>query len=436
VIDSDVTRWLCDNAENLNTIDQDSDDFSDLEPLRDIVGDARVVAVGESTHRVHDFYQIRHRLTRFLAAELGFTAFVMESGFPEGLRVNDWVLGGPGDLTELLHHGITYHMGKCAEMRDQLEWMRAYNATHERPIRFYGMDVPDSAASARPAVEAALAYLDDVDPAYAKAVREMLCPLFDYLPTDRTGLAWAAPALHAYMALDKGVRYEMTARIGDLTERLLAQRVVYTARSTVDRYELAYRCAATGRHTDAFLQAMASSAERTYDGANIRDVAMAENVEWILGREDRIVVAAANGHVQRWPFSMPLLTNDLTMLGEHLAASLGEQYVVIGSAFGGGRLFLHRPVLGGPAGHTEIFFEDMDSPDPDSLDALLATAHLPRYLLDLRKIPPSGAVAERFAAPSSIMTGAQPTPVNPMVAFDAVVYLDRVGPWHTVIPST
>jgi erythromycin esterase len=434
--DSDVTRWLRDNADSLPTSDPDSDDFSDLAPLRDIVGDARVVAIGESTHRVHEFYQIRHRLTRFLAAELGFTAFVMESGFPEGLRVNDWVLGGPGDLTELLDHGITYHMGKCAEMRDQLEWMRAYNATHERRIRFYGMDVSDSAASARPAVEAALAFLDDVDPAYATAARAALSPLFDYLPADRAGLAWAAPALHAYLALDATVRHELTARIGDLTERLLAQRVVYTARSTVDQYEQAYRCAATARHTDAFLQAMAASAGRTYDGANIRDAAMAENIEWILRREDRIVVAAANGHVQRWPFSMPFLTNDLTMLGEHLAASLGERFVVIASAFGGGRLFMHRPIPGGPAGHTEIFFEDMTSLDPDSLDALLATANIPNYLLDLRKVPASGDVAERFAAASSIMTGTQPTPVNPMAAFDAVIYLNRVSPWHTVVEST
>jgi erythromycin esterase len=321
-------------------------------------------------------------------------------------------------------------------MRDQLEWMRAYNATHERRIRFYGMDVSDSAASARPAVEAAFAFLDDADPAYATAARENVLPLFGYLPADRTGLAWAAPALHAYLALDAAVRDELTARIGDLTERLLAQRVVYTARSTVDRFEQAYRCAATARHTDAFLQAMAASAERTYDGANIRDAAMAENIEWILRREDRIVVAAANGHVQRWPFSVPGLTSGLTMLGEHLAASLGERFVVIASAFGGGRLFLHRAIPGGPAGHTEVFLQDMTSLDPDSLDALLATANVPNYLLDLRKVPATGAVAERFAAAGSIMTGMQPTPVNPTVAFDAVIYLNQVSPWHTIIEST
>jgi hypothetical protein len=58
------------------------------------------------------------------------------------------------------------------------------------------------------------------------------------------------------------------------------------------------------------------------------------------------------------------------------------------------------------------------------------------YLLDLRKVPATGAVAERFASADSIMTGMRPTPVDPMVAFDAVIYLDQVSPWRTVIEST
>lgn len=421
-----IAQWLRDNAHTLHT---DPHDVSDLEPLRDIVGDARVVAIGESTHRVHELYQIRHRLTRFLVTELGFTAFVMESGFPEGLRVNDWVRGGPGDLDELLHHGITYHMGKCAEMRDHLTWMRA------REVRFYGMDIPDSSASARPAVEACLAFLADADPDYAAAVRASLLGLFDYLPTDRGGLAWAAPALHAYLALDARVRNELTARIGDLAERMQAQRVVYTARTNPARFAPAFRCAVTARHTDAFLQAMAAAKNRTYAGANLRDAAMAETVEWILEREDRVVVAAANGHVQRWPFTIPMLTNGMTTLGEHLAATLGERMVVIGSAVGGGTFFLHRPIPGGPPGHTEVFTEDLTTLDPHSLDALLATAGIPHYLLDLRAVPATGPVADRFAAATSTMTGMQPTPVNPVAAFDAVVYVDKVTPWHTFVDA-
>jgi erythromycin esterase len=431
-VDVDVVEWLRGNSHRLRTLDPADEDFSDLEPLRELVGDARVVSIGESTHYVHEFYQLRHRVARFLLTELGFGALVMESGFPEAIAVNDWVLGGPGDLDALLHNGISYHMGKCAEVRDQLEWMRTYNAGHDREIRFYGMDVPGSSAMALPAIEACLPLLDDVDPAYAQVVRTSLLPLFDYLPADRTGRAWAAPTIQAYFALEPPVRHELTARIGELAERMQAMRVDYAALADAHRVDVACRCAANARHVDAFLAAAAAGATRTYRGANIRDAAMAENVEWILRREDRIVVAAANGHIQRVPFRAPPIVNDeLTMVGGHLAASLGEQVVTIASSFGGGRLFLHQPIPDGPPGHTRAFVKDLDPPPADTLDALLASAGTPTYMLDLREVPASGPVADRFAAATSIMNGSQPQPIDPLAAFDAVVFVDTVSPWHT-----
>ena len=400
----------------LRTLDPDDEDFSDLEPLREIVGDARVVAVGESTHRIHEFYQLRHRVTRFLVRELGFTGMVMESGFPEGLAVNDWVRGGPGDLDTLLHDGITYRFGRCDEMRGQLEWLRS----RDGQVRFYGMDVPGSSATNEPAIESCLPLLDDVDPSYAKVIRETLLPLFDYLPADRSGCAWAAPALQAYMALDPARRYEITARVGALAERMQAMRVVYGGG---DRVDAAIRCAATARHMDAFQEAMADAATRTYPAVNIRDAAMAENVEWILEREDRIVVGAANSHVQRQPlWAPPVINNKLTTLGQHLAAALGDDFVVIGTTFGGGTLALHRPLLDGPPGHTELFTHQVGPFEPDTIDAELSAVGLPLHLTDLRQA--------RSVAATKIMLDSQSYPVDPATAFDALVHIDAVTPWH------
>jgi erythromycin esterase len=400
----------------LRTLDPDDEDFSDLEPLREIVGDARVVAIGESTHRVHEFYQLRHRVTRFLVRELGFTAMVLESGFPEGLAVDDWVCGGPGDLEALLNEGITYRFGRCEEMRGQLEWMRSLNGR----VRFYGMDVPGSSATTVPAIEACLPLLDDVDPHYAKVIRDRLLPLYDYLPTDRSSRAWAAPALQAYLALDAGRRHEITARVVAFAERLQAMRVRYGGD---DRVETAIRCAATARHTDAFHAAMADAATRTYPSANMRDAAMAENVAWILDREERIVVGAHNGHIQRQPLWAPPIINDpQTTVGEHLAAALGDDLVVIASAFGGGTLELHRQLPGAPLGDIELFTEEVGPFAADTIDGVLAAAGPPLHLADLRSVTSIDA--------TKTMNGPQPQPLDVLAAYDAVVYVDRVTPWH------
>lgn len=427
----DVSAWLRANAMPLATLDPACDDFSDLEGLKEVVGDARVVAIGESAHRVHESYQLRHRLLRFLVAEMGFGAYVLESGFPEGVRVGEWVLGGPGELDDVLWNGITYHFGKCREMRAQLEWMRSWNAGHEHKVRFYGGDLPGYAVSSRPATEIVLDFLDEVDPAYAGSLRRTLLPLYDYLPEDLTGLAWQVPAVQAYLALVPEKRHELSAQIASMAARLRAMQVVYSGCSSPDRAETASRCALAALQLDQFTEVGTDAATRAYEGANVRDAAFADNVRWILEREGRIVLAAHNGHIQRWPF----LTPTMTMLGQHLAPMLGDDMVVIGTTFGGGSMWAHRPKEGGPPGHTEAYVEDLPPPDPRTIDALLAEAGLPLYLLDLRKVPGKGPVADRFRAATGIRTGPLTIDVDPLAAYDALVHVDRLSPWETLIKS-
>ena len=70
--------------------------FADLQPLKPLIGAARVVALGEGTHGTREFFQMKHRLTEFLAAEMGFTLFVIEANMPEAYRINEYVLTGKG----------------------------------------------------------------------------------------------------------------------------------------------------------------------------------------------------------------------------------------------------------------------------------------------------------------------------------------------------
>lgn len=195
----------------------------------------------------------------------------------------------------------------------------------------------------------------------------------------------------------------------------------YAASADPGRVELALRCAAMARHTDAFIAAMPEGAGRTYPGANIRDYAMAETMEWILGRESRVIVTAHNGHVQRCPFWGPPVINDkLTTVGQHLARSLGPELVVIGSAFGGGTLELHRQKVDAPPGHVELFTQAVGPFEPTTIDGTLAAAGIPLYLTDLRAEPISA---------THLMNGAAAQPIEPG-AFDAMVFMDSVTPWH------
>ena len=53
-----------------------ADDYDDL---LELIGDARVVMLGESTHGSHEFYAERSRITQRLIAETGFRAVAVEA---------------------------------------------------------------------------------------------------------------------------------------------------------------------------------------------------------------------------------------------------------------------------------------------------------------------------------------------------------------------
>src|SRR4051794_24028009 len=77
-------------------------DFSDLQPLKQILKDVRVVGLGENTHGTREFFQVKHRLLEFLVREMRFTAFALEAGYGACEPINNYVLYGKGDLTTVL----------------------------------------------------------------------------------------------------------------------------------------------------------------------------------------------------------------------------------------------------------------------------------------------------------------------------------------------
>ncbi|WP_033433810.1 erythromycin esterase family protein [Saccharothrix syringae] len=66
--------------------------------LRDIIGDARVVATGEHSHFIDEFDSLRRRVPRFLVERRGFTAPAFEYGFAGGLPLDAWVRGEGADI--------------------------------------------------------------------------------------------------------------------------------------------------------------------------------------------------------------------------------------------------------------------------------------------------------------------------------------------------
>ena len=412
-------------------------DLSDLEPLRGIVGDARVVAIGESAHYCHEFYQVRDTLTRFLVERLGFTAIAFESGFPEAWLVDDWVRGGAGDVADVARSGMTYMFGRCAEMREQLTWLRAWNGGRQRQVRWYGIDLPASCGSLRPALRGAESFLARADPQVVPRLARLRDLGASFADADPATDSEARAALRAYCALPRSDRDELTGLLADLSARFDAARLDYIGRAGEPAYAVARQHVRAAVQLDAWIRDYASAAagEHAFFDVNIRDAAMAQTVQWILEREQRLVVLAHNLHIQRTPYALSWLGTgaepaSASSLGHHLGASLGQRYVTIGTTFGSGEVIGIEEGDGDTRGwDVRDVVRRLGPAGTDVVDGLLDAARGTPGVLDLRALDQDGKAL--IGAAGKMRCLDQVIDVPALDAFDALVHVPRVSLWQS-----
>lgn len=331
---------------------------SDTASVVDLVHGARVVALGEGAHNIENFLDIRNWLLHLLVTQLGFTAIVTESGFAEGLAVDDFVMGGPGDPMTVARHAISYRFGECTPAVEQLRWMRRHNTNRgaRNPVHWYGMDLPGDSTSPQEALRVCLARIP------AASGDDDLLRRADFGRRAQASARWAA--------LPGDERDRLYAGIADVVRRTLAQG------DTVARH-----CA---RSLVAFVEESRCASD---DGAMwARDAFMAETVLWALERHDRILMCAHNAHVRRTP------QDGRPMAGSALSGYLGAEFRSIGQTYGAGpevrfrnrsdrafdwdvELIEHHPAPGTLAFELERTFADSSAPEH-----IIASADLPSSL--------------------------------------------------------
>jgi erythromycin esterase-like protein len=140
----------------------------DLDPLLDLIGDARYVLLGEASHGTAEYYTWRTQISRRLIAEKGFSFLAVEGDWPDCYRVNRYVKGlddaGEG-AREVLHAFERWPTWMWAneEVVALAEWLRENNDARpdDRKAGFYGLDV----YSLWESLYSIMGYLHRTDPA-------------------------------------------------------------------------------------------------------------------------------------------------------------------------------------------------------------------------------------------------------------------------------
>ncbi|MEO8448404.1 MAG: erythromycin esterase family protein [Gemmatimonadota bacterium] len=406
--------WATKNAHRLETTEP-GHGLHDLAPVQAVAGTARVGAVGESIHGVREFLGLRHRMVELLVEKIGFTAVAIESGLPDSTIVYDYVLGADS-TAGMWNLGFTWTMASFGDMRELVDWMRAYNRdpAHLRKLHFYGVDVAGGNGSWVPAAEYVLAYLDRVEPQYAKVVRARLLPLLEKFAKDGF-----TQTNESFSALTLEERNAVAAYVNELADRLELLRVPYLAVSSKEDYDWAHRIGQSLRYSSAMVT-NCEARNRVNPVWNARDLAMAENVRWIREREGRgrgVIVLAHNAHIQTTKSVAAVVAANSTSLGMFLHSMIGGDYRSIGFAFNQGAMWAE-------AG-TRI---ELPPAETGSIDWALAQVGLPLFFVDFRTIPKAGAVRAWLDRPVKQRIQNMSTEYNEFQSWDGLVFVNTITP--------
>ncbi|MGW7534249.1 erythromycin esterase family protein [Amycolatopsis sp. NPDC054798] len=384
----------------------------DVSSITGLIGDARIVAIGENNHHIREFGELRARLLRSLVEDHGFTVVGFESGFAEGELVQQWLSGGPGTVADAGRDGFTFSLGDSAEVHEMLTWMRKHGG-----VRFAGLDLPSSAGSPQPALRVVRSFVEEADP-------EVL-PLVDAAITasEPYSAVSSAVAPGRYAAMSVAERDAATAALTTLVAHLRSLSPVYRQRSEPARYAIAEHHAVGALRVDMYLRelsAMMSGTAPSLQGSS-RDTYMAATVKLLrrlYGEGEKIVVMVHNGHLQRVPFAaLPTMT--FPSAGTHLAAEFGDDYFALGLTAGIGTTTGLEPDETERLGF-RVYEQELEPPAEGSVEAALAGSD--PCVVDLRRDREQG-----LTGPSSLRHAHMFTKVDVVQAFDALVYLPTMS---------
>ncbi|HYO25127.1 MAG TPA: erythromycin esterase family protein [Lacipirellulaceae bacterium] len=394
-----------------------------------------LLGLGEALHGGEEILIFRNRLFQRLVEVHGFTAIAIESSFPRGFLVNDYIAGrGPHAYEEIEEAGFGHGFGKVAANRELIEWMRDYNAGSPRGSRlaFYGFDIPGLAGgptSPRAVLQVAIECLSQVDPGAAARHADLIVRALGDEARWENPMLWRDPAASGELLRDAATLRVATEEV---VSELQVKRPALIATCGEQAFLDAMHHAVNARQLLSFFTALATGSNYAAS-LGVRDATMAENLAFVVTRErthGKVLAFAHNKHLQRgqagWQLGDDLLT--WWPAGAHMARTMGPRYAVIGTAVG---------VSEG---------NGIAAPEPGTWEARLTASPGPIRLVPLADCPtvdPSApatdgaATAGKTPLPERGRSRANPTyfPLNSqtptdfdwVAAFDEVTY-SRGGP--------
>lgn len=284
----------------------------DLECL-DYLSNCKIVGLGEATHGTKEFFQLKHRVFRYLVENYGYKIFAFECDMGESYFVDNYITKGEGDLDDIMINKMHFWTWSTEEVKDLLIWMKDYNEdkSDEDMIHFIGVDCQF------------LTFQSDIIMDYFNRSNVSLSSDCLNFLHEINQFDWNLLDYYSDINLTKKV--EIDQNVDKLLAKIEEVRDELISASSEYEYQFIKRMALNIKQVNDFYYLYA------HENILNRDFYMAENTIWtsdLFGENTKVALWAHNGHVRN------VETNyDYEPMGFYLKEEFEDSYQIVNFAF-------------------------------------------------------------------------------------------------------
>jgi erythromycin esterase len=318
----------------LKSYDPNYSNNEDLKIFSTLIGNSKVVALGEVTHGSSEIFKMKDRIIRYLAQNDGFDIFSIEAAMPESYKVNNYTLKGEGNPEDYIR-GMQFWTWRTQEVLNMIKWMKEYNQTAKQKIIFTGFDL-----------QSFLGAVDELERELRKnnitsqKLEELKQLLIDNKRQREIG---------ENLYFNKKAKEEIN-------------EIIVQLKNEISKVHF--------KNENWLLQNIRIIEQYVDLSTSTRDKYMAENIMWIKNNNSnsKIVLWAHNGHIEETGNSV----------GKYLSDQIGSDYCSFGFLFYSGKY-----TAKGDNGLTT--YTAQESP-LGSYEYYLNSLNVPYFILDLKKM--------------------------------------------------
>ncbi len=293
--------------------------------LDEYLKDKRIVAIGESSHGIGDFYTLKSSLVRHLYVELGFEIMAMEGGFGD---INLAWTTIESLSAEELRKNTVFKNFQCKEIEPLFQLIKE-NSKTEKPLIYTGFDCQTSSSNLEKHLNIILQLGDEKLAtefengleAYYKIYPSVFEKDSTNFVTNRDKFLDAVASVSRFIKNNrKAIQAEY--QYSDKQMKVIARSL----KSLWKSMDIAY--------------ATRFNEENIFIGIPLRDELMFENLKWIMEEfypDKKVIIWGHNAHIQKGKLG----NSNTKFMGQLLKEEYGDQYYSLGLFAYKGKAYQH-----------------------------------------------------------------------------------------------